>query len=206
MPRTWQHQQHWPRFSLSERCCFFIYVAVDRSLCKGHRSSMTFVTSKMSACISLLSDLCVTFWLRRPDNNTTKTIMCAWLLTVMPRQWSSSITSRKQVFRPPFTQMVHFYRPSLRQHVVHAHRDIAVANPSVCLSVCLSSTGTVSIRMDISLHFIDGLVVRSIPAPLQNSKGSGCQIHEGGTLGRILQLSLFISKTVGNRPVVTMNH
>ena len=134
VPSTLQHQQHWPRFSLSERCCFFIYVAVDGSLCKGHRSSMTFVTSKMSACITLLSDLCVTFWLRRPDNNTTKTIMCAWLLTVMPGQWSSSIMSRKQVFRPPFSQMVHFYRPSACSACTSRH----CCGKSIGLLVCLS--------------------------------------------------------------------
>jgi len=73
---------------------------------------------------------------------------------------------------------------------------------SVRLSVCLSNAGFVSKRSGRGINLVFGA-----PPPLQIFKGSpvsgGVKYMSGG---KIWQILLFISETVPDRPIVTMEH
>ena len=80
-----------------------------------------------------------------------------------------------------------------RQCAIHAERDIVLPILSVCLSVRTSEDGIVSKRMDISPYFL-------IP---MGTPQQGVKYRPRGNFANILPI---FSKTVRERPIVTMQH
>jgi len=111
------------------------------------------------------------------------------------------ITTRSRNFKGNFIA---------RQHAMHTERDTVMTNPSVRLSV--QSCYCVYKWMHISSHFSTIWWKprysffephRRYNIPRGSPSAETLNTREGG---KILQLSLFISETVRDRPIVTVEH
>jgi len=75
--------------------------------------------------------------------------------------------------------------------------DVVLANLSICLSVCLSSAGTVSKQMDISSHFFNLLVEASFwlfgPTAVTEFQWESLNTYTG--VGKVHSFAVY----VGNR-------